>query len=240
MWRFSNDHISILKCVHQIYSKHILKFESETYVWSPFSYRIIAIYHPKESIWCHVFMGGSLWWVIIVTFLLLDDKSVMNAHMCGSLNILGSYHVFRKLVNAVYIYITWNLTETHSNPHTSKSSQPPRAWDGTKQWRNNPFTIYFLSNASIHLQLTCSSISRTVYLSWTMTLQELSDLWFQIPIDCTRGDSFHHQISQVLFSSSMLTRRPRTHFFLPLLLLLLCKWKPLTILALQALLYHVG
>ena len=121
-----------------------------------------------------------------------------------------------------------------------KCSQPPWAWDGTKQWRNNPFTIYFLSNASIHLQLTCSSISRTVCLSWTMTLQESSDLWFQIPIDWTRGDSFHHQISQVLFSSSMLTRRPRTHFFLPLLLLLLCKWKPLTILALQALLYHLG
>ena len=46
-----------------------------------------------------------------------------------------------------------------------KPSQPPRAWDRTKQWRSNPFTIYFLFNASIHLQLTCSCIRRWNYSS---------------------------------------------------------------------------
>ena len=34
------------------------------------------------------------------------------------------------------------------------------------------------------------------------------------------GDSSHHQISQVMFFSSVVKRRPQTHFFLPLLLLL--------------------
>ena len=70
-------------------------------------------------VWCHVFLDGSLWWAIIITFLLLDEKSGMNAHLFGSLTLLGSWHVFRIPVYVVYVDMPWNSTETHWNLQTS-------------------------------------------------------------------------------------------------------------------------
>ena len=159
-------------------------------------------------------MDGSLWWVIIITFLLLDDKSAMNAHLFGSLILLGSCHVFRKHVYAVYVEMTWNLTETHWNPHTSNllnrhehETEPNSGKATLSQYNSCSMPPYICNWPAVAFQ------DEIIHLSWKMTLQESSGLWFQIPIHCTRGDSFHHQFRQVLLSSSVLTRLPQTHFF---------------------------